>query len=62
MKTPFFLSACTLMLILNACVTFQEPQPTDAKNLEEIPRRLRGVYLNQSDSSLLFISDRLIFQ
>jgi len=65
MKTTFFLSACALMLVFTACgpaFTFQEPQPTDAKNLDEIPRRLQGVYLNQSDSSLLFVSDRLIFQ
>lgn len=65
MKNTLIAAFCSLVLLLSACepaVTFKEPQPADTKNLNEIPRRLRGSYLCQSDSSILYISDKLMFQ
>ena len=51
------------MTSLVACeppVTFTEPQPVDTDNLSKFPRRLKGVYLSLSDSSILSINDKLI--
>ena len=51
------------MTSLVACepsVTFTEPQPVDTDNLSEFPRRLKGVYLSLSDSSILSINDKQI--
>lgn len=41
-------------------VTFQEPQPIETENLRDFPNRLRGRYLEITDSSILVIGEKLI--
>lgn len=41
-------------------VSFDEPQPSDTKSLNEFPDKLHGEYLNKSNNQLLIISDKLI--
>ena len=63
MKPLRIISAIIILTSLVACeppVTFTEPQPVDTDNLSKFPRRLKGVYLSLSDSSILSINDKLI--
>ncbi len=39
---------------------YEEPQPKNTKNLNEIPQLLQGHYLNIKDKSKLIISHNLI--
>ena len=41
-------------------ITFNEPQPSNTKNLSEFPKRLQGEYLGISDRSTLIINDYII--
>ena len=41
-------------------VTFDEPQPTQTRNLSKFPNKLLGNYLSLNDNSLLIISEKLI--
>jgi hypothetical protein len=41
-------------------VTFDEPQPTETRNLSQFPKRLQGQYLSLADNSLLIITNNLI--
>lgn len=63
MKPLRIISAIIILTSLVACeppVTFTEPQPVDTDNLSKFPRRLKGVYLSLSDSSILSINDKVI--
>ena len=63
LKRLKIISAIIILTSLVACeppVTFTEPQPVDTDNLSNFPRRLKGVYLSLSDSSILSINDKLI--
>ncbi len=41
-------------------VTFNDPQPVHTANLENFPKRFRGVYLNPSDHSTLLIEEKRV--
>ncbi len=52
-------------LFFSSCepsVSFNEPQPTDTKRLNEFPRKLQGEYLNKDGNPFLKISDKLILR
>lgn len=54
-----------LGLTLLACedsVKFEEPQPPEKKDLNQIPRRLRGTYFSTSDSIFLTINKTQIIE
>ncbi|MEO9477103.1 MAG: hypothetical protein ABJG41_16275 [Cyclobacteriaceae bacterium] len=49
-----------LVLTLMACedrIKFEEPQPSNQRDLKKIPRKLRGTYFSTSDSTYLVIND-----
>lgn len=60
LKIIFALSILTSLVACETPVTFTEPQPPETDNLSSFPERLKGVYLNLSDSSTLSINDKLI--
>lgn len=60
LKIIFALSILTSLVACETPVTFTEPQPPETDNLSSFPGRLKGVYLNLSDSSTLSINDKLI--
>jgi len=62
MKLRYLLFLLSLFLIFQSCtsVTFEEPQPSDEPNLENIPAELRGKYLSLSDSSVFTVGDKLV--
>ena len=63
MKRLNYFTTIIIFTSLFACkptVKFNEPQPTDTKNLTKFPKQLQGQFLNAADSSLLLISDKLI--
>jgi hypothetical protein len=43
-------------------VSFNEPQPTDTKSLNEFPKKLQGEYLGKEGNPLLRISNKLIYR
>ncbi len=52
-----------LLIILVACnepIRFEQPQPARQRNLNKIPRQLRGTYLSTSDSTYLTIDQQVI--
>jgi hypothetical protein len=52
-----------LLIILLSCgpaIRFEEPQPSGTRNLMRIPKAFWGLYINQTDSSLLKINATLI--
>jgi hypothetical protein len=56
--------AFSLLTSLLSCgdppVTFDEPQPTETRNLSQFPKRLQGQYLSLVDNSLLIITNNII--
>ena len=66
MKQLKFISTIIILIGLFSCaevaprVTFNEPQPTETKNLSKFPNRLQGRYLSLADNSELVIGDKLI--
>ncbi len=49
------------MIACEERVKFEEPQPSDRNDLNQIPRKLRGSYISNSDSTFLTISeDRIV--
>ena len=63
MKQSRLILVIIILTSLVACeppVTFTEPQPVDTDNLSNFSRRLKGIYLSLSDSSILSINDKLI--
>ncbi|MEM6829961.1 MAG: hypothetical protein AAF551_05565, partial [Bacteroidota bacterium] len=54
-----------LSLTLLACeerLKFEEPQPPDKNDLNQLPRKLRGIYLSTSDSTFLTITETEIIE
>jgi hypothetical protein len=54
-----------LVLTFLACedrVKFEEPQPPDKNDLNQIPRKLRGTYFSTSDSTFLTITESQIIE
>jgi hypothetical protein len=65
MKTRKFTTLILLVIILSSCgpeIRFEEPQPTGSRNLKKIPKEYWGLYINQTDSSLLKINANMITQ
>jgi hypothetical protein len=66
MKKIKIISVLLILTNLFACstneppVTFDEPQPTQTRNLSKFPTKLLGNYLSLNDNSLLIISEKLI--
>lgn len=66
MKKIRIISVFLILTNLFACstseppVTFDEPQPTQTRNLSKFPNKLLGNYLSLNDNSLLIISEKLI--
>jgi hypothetical protein len=66
MKKLFVFSLLMLLIIgcrkpsSNPNVFFDNPQPTDAKDLNEFPFYLRGKYINSKSHETLYISDKSI--
>jgi len=60
MKNYFF-GLLSIILVVAACtppVIFDKAYPIGEENLEAIPSAYRGVFICESDSALLVISDR----
>jgi hypothetical protein len=57
-----FCAVCTMTNCYVPEVKFLEPQPINKKNLSSFPRSYQGKYLAISDSSILTISSKLIYQ
>ncbi len=57
---PLYILLVTL-IILSSCIEdrikFEEPQPSNQKDLKRIPKKLRGTYFSTSDSTYLAIND-----
>jgi len=64
MNRKHFFLLLSLFLIFQSCtsVTFEEPQPSDEANLENIPVGLRGNYINLSDSSVFIVSEKVVIR
>jgi hypothetical protein len=43
-------------------VRFTEPQPKNKRDLKEIPRKYQGQYISKSDSSILTIDSKMVYQ
>ncbi len=59
MKKRIVFSLTIILAILVSCqppVTFDKPQPADAKALNGFPKRIQGKYLSSRDSSILQIT------
>lgn len=66
-KNNFHFLILIFITLLIGCVTkpgirFLEPQPENKRDLNSIPKSYQGKYLNKSDSSILTIESRMIFQ
>ena len=62
----FFALAISIAVILSmaSCdspVGFTEAQPTNAPDLKSLPTAYHGIYICQSDSSLVIVEDQLIY-
>ena len=66
MKQLKFFYTIIILTSLFACgvspdkIFFNEPQPTDTKNISKFPDRLQGQYLSLADNSALVIGDKSI--
>lgn len=52
-------------LIIIACedsLKFEEPQPSGKSNLTQIPRKLKGIYLSNTDSTFLTINEEQVIE
>ncbi|MEI8045955.1 MAG: hypothetical protein WCI92_01145 [Bacteroidota bacterium] len=59
MKKRIVVSLMIILVVLASCqppVTFDKPQPADAKALNGFPKRIQGKYLSSRDSSVLKIT------
>lgn len=59
-KTGLYLSTLFMLQLIMQCsppVTFDQPQPTNQKELSTFPKRIQGNYLSQDRLSILTISD-----
>lgn len=64
MKSSIKLLVITIIVILNACVppvVFDRPFPPNEDDLKEIPEKYHGVYMCESDSTLVFINESVIY-
>jgi hypothetical protein len=66
-KRNYYYFILILIFILIGCgpkpdVIFLEPQPKNKRDLKEIPKVYQGQYLSKSDSSILTIDSKVIFQ
>jgi len=62
-RTIIFVVLVLTGLYFQSCappVQFSEPQPAGEKNLESFPEKIRGNYLNQADSSVLSVMEKII--
>jgi len=61
---PHFFAFAALLFI-SSCgpgVTFEDPQPSGSENIEKFPVHLRGMYLSNSDSSILTVTDKALIR
>ncbi len=64
MKILNYLLIFSALILIASCgqptVSFTEPQPADANDLKQFPKRIQGHYVSADDSSLLIIDANLI--
>lgn len=66
-KRKIFYCNLIMILFLIGCtpkpeVRFLEPQPKNKHDLKEFPKEYQGQYLSKSDSSILTINSKMIYQ
>lgn len=61
-KLIFFILLALPVWACEDSVKFEEPQPTDKNDLNQIPRKLKGTYFSTSDSMFLTINETQIIE
>ena len=64
MKTSLFKVLLLMIIIVTACtppVVFDQAQPIDGESVNEIPASYQGLYVCESDSTLIIISDHIVY-
>jgi hypothetical protein len=66
-KRKYLYCTLTLISILIGCtpkpeVRFMEPQPRNKHDFKKNPKEYQGQYMSKSDSSILTIDSKMIYQ